>query len=71
MYVTVDVDVETVLADVSDQDIKEEYEARFGGDSLEELDTLQTAYMLHVQGRAQQAQALLHNYMLDKLGRVI
>ena len=72
--VTVDVDVD--LDDFDDEDIREEYESRGLGDAFDEdnIETraeLQRAYLLHHNGRKDEAYEILWRHCLIKLNKVV
>ena len=69
-YVTVDVDVD--LGDMDDEDIIEEYESRgLGDDGFETKEKLTKIWLADREGRKDEAYALMREYVLDKLGKVV
>lgn len=69
-YVTVHVE----LDDFDDDDIRDEYESRnLGTDDygFTDNEVLTKAWMADREGRKDEAYALLREYMLDKLNKVI
>ena len=69
-YVTVDVDVD--LGDMDDEDIIEEYESRGLGDGgFETKEKLTKIWLADREGRKDEAYALMREYVLDKLGKVV
>lgn len=73
-YRTVTVDVDVDLSDFDDEDIRDEYESRNLGDSVsstDELETLTKIWLHDREGRKDKAYALMREYVLNKLGKVI
>ena len=73
-YRTVTVDVDVDLSDFDDEDIRDEYESRNLGDSVsstDELETLTKIWLHDREGRKDEAYALMREYVLNKLGKVI
>ena len=71
-YIQVDVDVS--LDDFSDDDILDEYEARGLGevqDNVADMEQLTKAWLADREGRKDEAYALLREYMLEKLNKVV
>ena len=70
-YIQVDVDVD--LDDFSDDDIRDEYESRGLGDDDDEegMALLTKAWLADREGRKDEAYALLREYMLEKLNKVV
>jgi hypothetical protein len=71
-YITVEVDVD--LSEFSDEEIRDEYESRDLGDSVASIDDMEvlTKIWLHDrEGRKDEAYALMRDYVLDKLGKVL
>lgn len=68
-YVTVYVELE----EFDDDDIREEYESRNLGDDdgFTDNELLTKAWRADREGRKEEAYALLREYMLDKLNKVI
>lgn len=66
-WVSVDVD----LGEFDDEDIKEEYEARKLGDEKDPDEQCQRAYLLHHQGRKDEAYAILWELCLDRVNKII
>ena len=69
-YVTVHVD----LDDFDDDDIREEYESRnLGTDDygFTDNEVLTKAWRADREGRKEEAYAILREYMLDKLNKVV
>ena len=67
-YITVDLD------QFDDEDIREEYESRGLGDVRNEADDMELltkAWVADREGRKDEAYALLREYMLDKLNKVV
>lgn len=65
----ISVDVE--LDEFSDEDIKEEYEARKLGEDKDPDEQCQRAYALHHQGRKDEAYAILWELCLDRVNKII
>ena len=59
--VTVDVDIEDVLSEMSDRDIREEFEARFGGPAVVDFDLLSEVQAELLGGRINYALALVES----------
>ena len=72
-YITVEVDVD--MDSFSDEDIREEYEARgLGNESTsvsEREEQLRRAHMLHHAGKKEQAYEILWQLCLDDLNKVL
>jgi bacillopeptidase F (M6 metalloprotease family) len=66
-WITVDVD----LSDLNDSDIEEEYNSRKLGTSTDPDEQCQRAYMLHHQGRKDEAYAILWEICLDRVNKVV
>lgn len=67
-YVTVHVDLE----DFDDDDIRDAYESRNLGDDLpEDKEMLTKAWLADREGRKEEAYAILREYMLEKLNKVV
>jgi len=67
-YVTVYVEMD----DFDDDDIRDEYESRNLGDDLpEDKEMLTKAWLHDREGRKEEAYAILREYMLDKLNKVV
>ena len=69
-YVTVYVELE----DFDDDDIREEYESRDLGDDddgFTDSELLTKAWLADREGRKDEAYAILREYMLDKLNKVV
>lgn len=67
--VSADVDVEIDLEDFSDQEIEDEYKARFPG--FDEDEQLQAIWLAMRQNSEAKAYELMRGYVLDKLGKVV
>lgn len=74
--VTVDVDVD--LDDFDDEDIREEYHARGLGDddpkaraSFDDREVLTKIWVHDREGRKDEAYALMREYVLEKLNKVV
>jgi hypothetical protein len=70
-YITVDIDIDNALQQVSDEDIKEEYLERFGEASVEVEEFMQRVQLLFLNGHERAAYEQLYEYMLDKLNRIV
>jgi FAD/FMN-containing dehydrogenase len=71
-YITVEVDVD--MDNFSDEEIRDEYNERglSGGGSLsDEHETLTKIWLHDREGRKDEAYALMREYVLDKLNKVI
>jgi hypothetical protein len=69
-YITVDVDVDSIIEQLSDEDIKREYIERELGYSTD--DEVLTKIWIHDrEGRKEQAYALMREYVLEKLNKVV
>lgn len=67
-YVTVYVDMD----DFDDEDIRDEYESRnLGDDPIEDKELLTKAWLADREGRKDEAYALMREYVLDKLNKVV
>lgn len=73
-YITMSIDIDDALEQVSDEDIREEYHNRnLGGvaDNWDEHVELEKAHMLHHQGRKDEAYEILWRMCLIKLNKVV
>jgi hypothetical protein len=70
-YVTVEVDVD--VSEFSDEDIRDEYHNRnlSSGIDLEDVEALTKIWLHDREGRKDAAYALMREYVLDKLNKVI
>jgi hypothetical protein len=70
-YVTVEVDVD--MDHFSDEDIRDEFNDRnLGhGDSSDDVEVLTKIWLHDREGRKDEAYALMREYVLDKLNKVI
>jgi hypothetical protein len=60
------------LEEFDDDDIRDEYESRNLGDDLpKDKEMLTKAWIADREGRKEEAYALLREYMLDKLNKVV
>ena len=72
VWVTTEVDVDLDCFD--DDDIRDEYEARGLGevqDNVADMEQLTKAWIADREGRKDEAYALLREYMLEKLNKVV
>ncbi len=72
VWVTTEVDVDLDCFD--DDDIRDEYEARGLGevqDNVADMEQLTKAWLADREGRKDEAYALLREYMLEKLNKVV
>lgn len=70
----IQVDVDVSLGDFSDDEIRDEYEARgLQDDDYEEegMALLTKAWLADREGRKDEAYALMREYMLNKLNKVV
>lgn len=73
-YISVDVDADDVMHQLSDEDIRAEYiERRLGGgaENWDEHTELQKAYMYHHNGNRDAAYDILWRMCLVKLNKVV
>jgi hypothetical protein len=72
-YVTVDVDAGDIIEQLSDADIRHEYNERgLGPDaSSDDVEVLTKIWLHDREGRKDEAYALMREYVLDKLNKVI
>lgn len=72
-YVTVDVDVDDIIEQLSDEDIRHEYNERglSGSTPRDEREVLEKIWLHDREGRKEAAYALMREYVLDKLNKVI
>lgn len=68
-YVTVEVDVD--VSEFTDEEIENEYESRGLGTRTNPDEQCQRAYMLHHQGRKDEAYAILWEICLDRVNKVV
>ena len=70
-YITVEVDVD--VSEFSDEDIHYEYHNRNlgSGIDLEDVEVLTKIWLHDREGRKDEAYALMREYVLDKLNKVI
>jgi hypothetical protein len=70
-YITVEVDVD--VSEFSDEDIRDEYHNRNlgSGIDLEDVEVLTKIWLHDREGRKDEAYALMREYVLDKLNKVI
>jgi hypothetical protein len=66
-YITVEVD----MSEFSDEDIRDEYNERKLGDSIDDHEALTKIWLHDREGRKDEAYALMREYVLDKLNKVI
>jgi len=70
VWVTTEVDVD--LEQFEDDDIREEYNNRFGGETSGDEHEMLTKIWLHDrEGRKDEAYALMREYVLEKLNKVV
>ena len=72
VWVTTEVDVDLDCFD--DDDIRDEYESRGLGevqDNVADMEQLTKAWLADREGRKDEAYALLREYMLEKLNKVV
>ena len=70
--VTVTVDVDVDLSEISTNDLVQELEDRDEGYmGVAEQDTLTNIWIHDREGRKEEAYALMRRYVLDKLGKVV
>lgn len=72
-YITTEVEVEVDLDDFDTEDLLEELERRGGSAPLtfDDTETLTKVWMHDREGRKDEAYALMREYVLEKLGRVV
>jgi hypothetical protein len=75
-YVTVNVDADDIIEQLSDDDIKHEYNERnLGGadgySGWDDREVLTKIWLHDREGRKEEAYALMREYVLDKLNKVI
>lgn len=70
-YVTVDIDTNDVLCEISDETIREEYINRFGGETTEDMMKLREIFQMLRTNKKEQACEAMHVYLCEKLGRVV
>ena len=66
-WVTVDVDLDVF----SDEEIEEEYNGRRLGSESDDLEALNKIWLHDREGRKDEAYALMREYVLDKLNKVV
>jgi hypothetical protein len=70
--ITTEVDVDVDLSDFDTEDLMEELKERGSqGVSFDETETLTKIWLHDREGRKDEAYALMRDYVLEKLGRVI
>lgn len=70
--ITTEVDVDVDLSDFDTEDLVEELKERGSqGVSFDETETLTKIWLHDREGRKDEAYALMREYVLEKLGRVI
>jgi hypothetical protein len=70
--ITTEVDVDVDLSDFDTEDLLEELKERGSqGVSFDETETLTKIWLHDREGRKDEAYALMREYVLEKLGRVI
>jgi hypothetical protein len=70
VWITTDVDVD--LDCFEDDDIREEYNNRFGGEiTFDDLEMLTKIWLHDREGRKDEAYALMREYVLEKLNKVV
>jgi hypothetical protein len=70
--ITTEVDVDVDLSDFDTEDLLEELKERNSqGVSFDETETLTKIWLHDREGRKDEAYALMREYVLEKLGRVI
>jgi hypothetical protein len=68
--VTVDVDVD--LSDFDDEDIRDEYNSRdLGSAGFDDREMLTKIWIHDREGRKEEAYALMREYVLEKLNKVV
>lgn len=73
-YITMSIDIGDALEQISDEDIKQEYEERNLGPTSsaeDEIIELQKAYIAHHNGDKDKAYAVLWEMCLNKLNKVV
>jgi hypothetical protein len=68
-YITTEIEVD--LSDFDTEELIEELERRGRVETLSEAELLTKAWMHDREGRKDEAYALLREYMLEKLGKVV
>lgn len=69
VWITTEVDVDLDCFD--DEDIRDEYNNRFGNDDLESKEILHRIWVHDREGRKDEAYTLMREYVLEKLNKVI
>ena len=72
--ITVSVDVDIDLSDIDTEDLIDELKSRDADDSvlsMDEQNTLTKIWIHDREGRKEQAYALMREYVLDRLGKVV
>jgi hypothetical protein len=67
--VTTEVEVDVFMEEFETEDLVEELKLR--GVSIDDTETLTKAWMADREGRKDEAYAILREYMLDKLNKVV
>jgi hypothetical protein len=70
-YVSVHVPIEDVWDEVDDDDLLEEVKERGLAMPIDKIEKFNEAYRLHVTGKPELCNALLHEIMLEALNRVV
>lgn len=73
-YVSVDIEIEDVLEQVSDEELIAEYNERRLGDGMtksDEREILERIWIADREGRKDEAYALMREYVLNKLNKVV
>lgn len=76
-FITTEVEVRVNLSEFEDEDIREEYEKRFGGEEpfedeiqTDDRETLIKIFQAMRTNQRDKAHALMWDYVCDKLGRI-
>ena len=69
VWITTDVDVDLDCFD--DDEIRDEYNERFGGGSDDDRETLIKIWIHDREGRKDEAYTLMREYVLEKLNKVV
>ena len=73
-YVSVDIEIEDVLEQVSDEELIAEYNERGLGGGMtksDEREILERIWIADREGRKDEAYALMREYVLNKLNKVV
>lgn len=70
-YVNIFVETDDILEELSDDELMEELAHRKLTAESQHIDRFWQAYLLHVRGKPELCNAILHDIMLDAINRVV